>query len=118
MTFTTTGGLPTNFANLTTYYVIATGLSTSQFEVSATIGGNAGYLSARQCMAKVNTGFANPVNQAPALCLGISTTHCMTFGTYRLGGSQSWTAGQVLYLAVHFGRRDFNNRSYRWQSLR
>ena len=35
------GALPTNFAASTTYYVIATGLSTSQFEVSATPGGAA-----------------------------------------------------------------------------
>jgi hypothetical protein len=39
--FTTTNTLPTNFATGTTYYVIATGLSTSQFEVSATPGGSA-----------------------------------------------------------------------------
>lgn len=39
--FKTTGTLPTNFAINTTYYVIATGLSGSQFEVSATLGGSA-----------------------------------------------------------------------------
>ena len=39
--FTTTGGLPTNFTAGTTYYVIATGLSTSQLQVSATPGGAA-----------------------------------------------------------------------------
>ena len=46
--FTTTGALPTNFTasslttgSGTTYYVIATGLSTSQFEVSLTQGGTA-----------------------------------------------------------------------------
>ncbi len=37
--FTTTGSLPTNFATNTTYYVSSSGLSTSQFEVSANIGG-------------------------------------------------------------------------------
>jgi len=41
VTFTTTGSLPTNFATGTTYYVISTGLSGSQFEVSATQGGSA-----------------------------------------------------------------------------
>lgn len=41
LTFTTTGSLPTNFATLTTYYVISTGLSATQFEVSATPGGSA-----------------------------------------------------------------------------
>lgn len=39
--FITTSALPTNFAISTTYYVIATGLSGSQFEVSATLGGSA-----------------------------------------------------------------------------
>ena len=39
--FNTTGGLPTNFATGTPYYVISTGLSSSAFEVSATLGGSA-----------------------------------------------------------------------------
>jgi hypothetical protein len=39
--FSTTGTLPLPFAPLTVYYVIATGLSYSQFEVSTTIGGAA-----------------------------------------------------------------------------
>ena len=39
--FTTTGTLPTNFSPYVSYYVIATGLSGSQFEVSATLGGGA-----------------------------------------------------------------------------
>jgi len=38
---TTTGTLPTNFATGTTYYVISTGLSSSNFELSATRGGAA-----------------------------------------------------------------------------
>ena len=39
--FTTTGGLPTNFTAGTVYYVISTGLSSSQCEVASTIGGSA-----------------------------------------------------------------------------
>lgn len=39
--FTSSGTLPTNFALLTTYYVIATGLSGSNIQVSATPGGSA-----------------------------------------------------------------------------
>jgi len=39
--FTTSGTLPTNFSPNTIYWVIATGLSGSQFEVSATYGGSA-----------------------------------------------------------------------------
>lgn len=41
VSFSTTGTLPTNFATVTAYYVISTGLSGSQFEVSATAGGSA-----------------------------------------------------------------------------
>lgn len=39
--FDTTGTLPAGLAQKTTYYVIAGGLSGSQFEVSATVGGSA-----------------------------------------------------------------------------
>jgi hypothetical protein len=39
--FATTGALPTGLSTGTTYYVISAGLSTSQFEVSATSGGPA-----------------------------------------------------------------------------
>lgn len=38
---TTSGTLPTNFALLTRYYVIATGLSGSNIQLSATLGGSA-----------------------------------------------------------------------------
>ena len=37
--FTTTGTLPTGLSPSTTYFVSATGLSTSSFQVSATVGG-------------------------------------------------------------------------------
>ena len=40
-TFTTTGALPTGISAGTTYYVIATGLTTNSFEFSATNGGSA-----------------------------------------------------------------------------
>jgi hypothetical protein len=39
--FTTTGALPTGVTAGTTYYVISTALSSSQFEFSATLGGSA-----------------------------------------------------------------------------
>jgi hypothetical protein len=41
VSFTTSGTLPTNFAAYTNYYVIATGLTGSTFQVSATLGGTA-----------------------------------------------------------------------------
>lgn len=39
--FTTSSTLPTNFAINTTYFIIATGLTTNTFRVSATVGGTA-----------------------------------------------------------------------------
>lgn len=39
--FTTTGALPTGLVVGTTYYVISAGLTTNDFEVSATVGGSA-----------------------------------------------------------------------------
>lgn len=99
LTFTTTGGLPTNFATATTYFVIATGLTSGQFEVAATIGGSA--ISAGSAGSGTQT--TNGVNQAPAICLAVSTTQCMYSGTYRYSASQSWTAGQILYLSDFLG---------------
>lgn len=68
--FTTTGGLPTNFATNTTYYVIATGLSSSQMEVSTTVGGSAvtagsagsgtQTVSGGSHYLKIFTGYASP----------------------------------------------------------
>jgi len=42
---------------------------------------------------------ANASTTVPAICIAISTTQCMTFGTYRFGSSQSWTSGQMLYVS-------------------
>jgi hypothetical protein len=39
--FTTTGDLPTNIVAGTTYYIISTGLTTNEFQVSASLGGSA-----------------------------------------------------------------------------
>lgn len=41
VTFSTTGALPTGLSPATPYYVISAGLTTSAFEVSATLGGSA-----------------------------------------------------------------------------
>lgn len=41
VTLATTSALPTNFNNSATYFVISTGLSGSQFELSTTLGGSA-----------------------------------------------------------------------------
>ena len=55
----TTGALPTGITSGTRYYVIATGLTTSAFQVSTTEGGSAVTTTGSQ--SGVHTGTANPV---------------------------------------------------------
>ena len=57
--FTTTGALPTGITSGTRYYVIATGLTTSAFQVSTTEGGSAVTTTGSQ--SGVHTGTSNPV---------------------------------------------------------
>ena len=54
--FETSGSLPTNFVVGTTYYVIATGLSSSNVQVSATVGGSA--IMAGSAGSGTQTGYA------------------------------------------------------------
>lgn len=56
--FTTTGALPTNVVSGVTYYVIATGLTTNTFEISATPGGTAINTTAG-AQSGTQTGVAN-----------------------------------------------------------
>lgn len=63
------GALPTNFTSGTVYYVIATGLSTSQFEVATSSGGT-GVLAGS---AGSGTQTASPVTQTDAVILQNST---------------------------------------------
>ena len=78
--FTTTGGLPTNFSTGISYYVCATGLSSTQFEVAATSGcaspisaGSAG--SGTQEAVNVHTGKAyNATSITGATCTSGTTT--------------------------------------------
>jgi hypothetical protein len=58
--FSTTGALPTGLVAGTTYYVIAAGLVTNAFEVSATLGGSAITTSGSQ--SGVHTAVATPGN--------------------------------------------------------
>ncbi len=46
---------------------------------------------------------ADALSTAGAYCVAISTTACVWAGSYRFGSSQSWTAGQVLYLSAASG---------------
>jgi hypothetical protein len=40
---------------------------------------------------------ANASSTVPAVCIAISTTQCAISGVFKFSGSQSWTAGQILY---------------------
>ena len=42
---------------------------------------------------------ADDTSTVPAMCLSISTTACSFSGVYRFASSQSWTAGQLLYVS-------------------
>lgn len=66
VSFQTTSALPTNFTAFTSYYVIATGLSGTAFQVSATLGGSA-----------ITAGSAGTGTQTayPELVLGTSSTN-------------------------------------------
>ncbi len=56
ISFTTTGALPTGLAIGTAYYIISTGLTASQFQVSLTLGGTAVNTSVSQ--SGVHTAYA------------------------------------------------------------
>ncbi len=43
---------------------------------------------------------ADASSTVPAVCLAISTTQCMYSGVYRFSGSQSWTAGNLIYVSA------------------
>jgi len=42
---------------------------------------------------------ADTSTTVPAICIAISTTQCAYAGTFRFSSSQSWTAGQILYVS-------------------
>lgn len=76
--FTTTGTLPTNFATSTVYYVIATGLTASNIQVSATLGGaaiTAGSAGSgtHSCGKANNASVAGPLSVASGVTLTIPT---------------------------------------------
>lgn len=71
--FTTTGGLPTNFTAGTVYYVISTGLSSSQFEVASTIGGSA-----------ITAGSAGTGTQTVTTYWVDTTSLTSTYSSYRI----------------------------------
>jgi hypothetical protein len=74
--FSTTGALPTGLAIDTVYYVIATGLTSSAFQVSATSGGSAvntsGSQSGVHSVAKIkNAGAFGPITVADGVTVTV-----------------------------------------------
>lgn len=45
----------------------------------------------------------------PAVCLAVSTTQCLTYGVFRFSATQSWTAGQLLYVSDATGGAILNS---------
>jgi hypothetical protein len=43
---------------------------------------------------------ADATSTVPAVCLAITTTACAYSGVYRFSSSQSWTAGQIIYVSA------------------
>jgi hypothetical protein len=79
--FTTTGTLPTNFALNTSYYVLTTGLSGTQFEVSATDGGAA--IVAGSAGSGTNVASAALFDNSPYIG---SFVHTANLAGYKVGG--------------------------------
>lgn len=63
---------------------------------SSLTAGNAYYMAA----GGLTAAKADAVDTVPAICIAISTTKCATHGAYQFSSSQSWTAGQVLYVSA------------------
>ena len=105
--FTTTGTLPTNFSTSTQYYVISTGLSGSQFEVSASIGGTAVSAgssgSGTQTVVTGTVAWSNINNQQ--LAVYTDTTNCSLADQYHfcignpIANFQQYTANSATYQA-------------------
>ncbi len=62
---------------------------------SALTAGNLYY----QASGGLTAAKADAATSVPGVCLAISATACMYHGVYRFGSSQSWTAGQVVYVS-------------------
>ena len=87
--FTTSGSLPTNFSTATNYYVIATGLSANNIQVSATPGGAA--ISAGSAGSGTQTG-----NEAALL----TSSSAINTGTLSLTAGDWMVCGEAGYGAA------------------
>ena len=117
--FATTGSLPTGLTAGTTYYVIATGLSSTSFEVSASAGGAAVNTSVSQSGIQTATsGYSNGTTSytsaitTPPIPPGFTVpVHCSliwetsnTSGTLKLGLNVSnATSSAAVMSTMHYG---------------
>jgi hypothetical protein len=117
--FATTGTLPTGLTAGTTYYVIATGLSVSSFEVSASAGGAAVNTSGSQTGTQTAlSGYSNGTTSytaaitTPPIPPGFTVpVHCSliwetsnTSGTLKLGLNVSnATSSAAVISTMHYG---------------
>lgn len=84
--FTTTGTLPTGLSLLTNYYVIATGLTSGQFQVSTTLWGAAVWTSGSQ------SGTHTVIKTTPVAVSPNDTFRVLTQNEKNALGGTSWTA--------------------------
>ena len=107
--FATTGALPTNFSVATDYWISATGLSGTQFEVSATQGGSVITAGSAGSGTQTTNHFylwdANewfvgvPFGNEPAMN-GLATPITFTNGSAVIGGTNVYQAGDQLQLTT------------------
>jgi hypothetical protein len=62
---------------------------------SALSAGNLYYFAA----GGLTAAKADVATTLPAICLAISTTQCVFSGVFKFSASQSWTAGNILYVS-------------------
>jgi len=95
VTFASTGTLPTGLATLTTYYVISTGLNSTQFEVSTTPGGAALNTSGSQSGTQSVSNFA-------ALYPGYASYSCTSADTCSSGSTTTSTTNLGTSACIQF----------------
>lgn len=117
--FNTTGALPTGLTAGTTYYVIATGLTASGFEVSTSAGGSASNFTGTQSgiqyansnYANATTSFTAAITTAPLPPQTTVPLHCSliwqtsnTTGTIEFGLSLNNAASSAVVMnTAHYG---------------
>jgi hypothetical protein len=98
--FVTNGGLPTGLTVGTTYYIIAAGFTTGQFEVSATLGGTA-----------INTSSAGSGSHA----VGLSTAQVLYFRAEIPFTIFTTTADTVTFDAMYSEAMSYNLATRIWR---